>query len=592
MTAKALLSDWELPDSQDTYDYSYLLNGWKVGDDQSGSLPFLVNQDVEKIQEEIVDWLVRLRATSTHPEPTVSGEAATDRQHQVSVLRTLHPIFEGNYATTPEFYLLAQLIALCQSLKVHGISALHYVGSRMGVDRCLRDWCGRNGLNYTSDFSDRGPQRRFRHAVGRLKRLAELLLIMLGNTGRRVPTAKELRYVFVDYFVGDPLDNYWGALPSELRQLHGQSTFVHNFTRHDEINSLWAARRRLRHIAAANRGLTQVLTEDLLRIGDFRRLVALSRHVKLTPPGRVGSTASEWLVGDLRADLLFSRPIQSGNSGSAAVESTAKFLAFDRLLRGTTSDSTIIYLLENHSWEKALLIAARTVDCRTIGVAHTVVRPLDLRYRIAAADLAAASNSPVFSPDELVVNGPAAARILADRLSEPRISVVEALRYRRLTAVMGPPRVPFTALLAGDLQPEHSAYVLSLAVPVLREQGFSILFKPHPADVGSLQLARELGLESSARSFVELSMNVSVVVVGSITAASAEAVHLGVPVVTIADPNYFDLSPLRNTEGAASVRTREQLREALLRSQIDEPQRREWFCLDTSLSRWRSHLVD
>jgi hypothetical protein len=572
VSARALLIDGASPPTEGEFDSVFLLNIWADGDPKAESLPDLVDREADQLQTRIVEWLLELR-NGLHNDH----------------LASLHPIFEGNYATTPEFYQLAQLLVLSKALKDRAITELHYSGRQYFIQQCLADWCHANNVVFS------GTARRprlflLRWSLSRWKKTLAIFVTAIRNLRRNEALPPNCRYLFVDYLVGDPLKNYWGNLASQFDEVRNNGTFVHSFTPHNEIQSTKSAEDHLNRLRTNHPGVNQLLTHHLLRMSDLLPMIRLSRRVTLDRyPNKVG--AELWNLDGIRTDLLFTNTIGRGSLGSAAVDSAVKVLAFKRLLKLADAQCKVLYLAENHSWERALLIAAHAANLEIVGVAHTVIRPLDLRYRILISDLADNSTSETIRPHMIVVNGVAAEKAIKGRLPIKTFKVVEALRYRNLTQTDPVEATVSTALLAGDLVPAHTSYLLAETVPVLRRLGFEILFKPHPANSESLNTAKKLGLRISDEPFATALTRVHVVIAGSITAASAEAAHLGVPVITVVDPHFFNLSPLRGRGGETFVRSADALHHALenLNGMNSTPQ--EWFCLDEELPRWREILL-
>ena len=576
MSARALLIEGASPPTAGEFDSVFLLNNWADGDPKAESLPDLVDREADQLQIRIVQWLLELRN-------------ALPNGHRAS----LHPIFEGNYATTPEFYLLAQLLVLCQRLKALNVVELHYSGSHLGIQTCLDDWCTQNRIQFSKEKSRRRRGENLRHLVSRWRKLCQLGCLMLGNSARGLPRKAELEHIFVDYLVGDPLTTYWGPLASEISNLHGKSTFVHVYTQHDQIRSIWQARRHLRRLQRQPRSIKEILVEDLLRPVDLPRILRDSKLLDpvLTTNSRVH--VDHWMIDGIRADLLFATVLKRGSRSASAVDAIAKCIGFTRLLEAADDNRTLVYLMENHVWEKALLCAKKSHTGKTIGVAHTVVRPLDLRYRILARDIDNASSGVRLCPDRIATNGAATQRMLEHWTESDRLFPTEALRYLHLKQSEKPTSVqPLRVLLAGDLLPTHTERVFRVVNDVLTNLKADVTFKPHPAETGDVRIQTSFEFARSNRPLTDLLSATDVMIAGSITAATAEAIQSNVPVITVVDPCYFNLSPLRGVPSQVFVRDSSDLEQHLKDVREMNPSRAQPFTIDRSLKRWRALLLD
>jgi surface carbohydrate biosynthesis protein (TIGR04326 family) len=81
----------------------------------------------------------------------------------------------------------------------------------------------------------------------------------------------------------------------------------------------------------------------------------------------------------------------------------------------------------------------------------------------------------------------------------------------------------------------------------------------------------------------------------SVTSAAVDAYCVGVPVVSVLDPNTLNLSPLRGCEGVLFASTPEELASTLIYATSALSTVREhknFFTLDSRLPRWRKLLLE
>jgi surface carbohydrate biosynthesis protein (TIGR04326 family) len=286
---------------------------------------------------------------------------------------------------------------------------------------------------------------------------------------------------------------------------------------------------------------------------------------------------------------LYSEQLNRGWNDSTVIDTAMRIVAFNNILSLTPHLRQIVYLQENHRWEKVLLREATKRQIATVGIPHTVVRPRDLRYHIIAHD---SQSDQFLFPNIIATNGPATRDQLAAGIADSRLISIEAQRYQSLLKIQRTRIGANTSvLIAGDLLPEHSQFILDITLPVLQQLNLMVNFKPHPADIGSRLLAEAAGATIIDGDFQTALSRASLLIAGSLTAASAEAVHVGIPVITLVDPSHFNLSPLLRLPFARFARTPLELRnhlEQLLSHDIEE--RREMFTIDDTLVRWRRLL--
>lgn len=587
MTGRAFLLDSHCVSIAKDSELTFVLNSWESGSSSTISLPRVVDENAEAIQTEITEWISELKSS-------LYQEIRGNLSGQTPEFSEFNPCFEGNYATTPEYYTLAQLMALSSALTVNGVSELTYVGRDQQVSDCLSGWCDRKGIVYSQRITILQSTHRFHDDFSSWRRLLRVVLIGLWNLGRVPALPTNTSVVLWDYLVANPLRAYWGSLlsviPSPTRTL-----CIHMFTAHDAVPSIRTAFRHMRRMRTEEPSVAHVLPEELIKLRDLKRIC---RHYKT-----LGDIHRQFVsvvepqlpnIRDLQPSLLLGLRIKSGWRGSAALETATQLVLFERLSHVLAPHSRVFYLQENHTWEKIALYNFSNKVHRMTGVTHTVVRPLDLRYRIIASDFSDENRINRLNPHAIATNGESSWAPLAKIMDNSFLYKVEALRYEYLAMlnqneVSDPPLV----LVFGDLQPRHTAFLLRTIAQPLRSANVQVIFKPHPADHGSAALAQKYGLRTSNEPLGASLKKASLVVAGSITAASTEAAQLHLPVITVVDPEYFNLSPLRATNSSLFVFTSQEVSLALgvaLNGFVSN--KPNYLCLDPSLPRWKALLVE
>jgi surface carbohydrate biosynthesis protein (TIGR04326 family) len=310
-----------------------------------------------------------------------------------------------------------------------------------------------------------------------------------------------------------------------------------------------------------------------------------------------------WLWPILRVDwqLSLNGPVGLGNCLWIEL--------FDAALSEMPHQKTGLYLCENQAWEKALLRAWRKHGHgQIIGVQHSTVPFWHLYCFDDKRSLARKHHCALPLPDQMAVNGAAAARAFA-QVDYPmdRIVEVEALRYlnispagakidlhtRRQAAARPPGTVKVIVL--GDINAasmDHLMGVLNRAAMLL-PAGFEFTVKPHPGYHVDLSVYPGLRAEETTEALSGILVNYEVAVAANGTSAAIDAYIAGLPVIVGLDGNSLNLSPLRGEVGAYFVSTPEELVEALMSAigkNAASPNRENFFYLEKDLPRWKSLL--
>lgn len=582
LTTKILLTDAVGAYDSEEFALVYVLNSWGEPNLRCVSLPAMVEDDAVNVQESISRWL--------HLFKTALHSAACAELHTDPTLAELHPLFEGNYATTPEHFELAQLIVFCRSLEGRDITEIVYSGSSSAVSRCLTRWCKMRNVAFSGPRLRSPLRSRIESTLSRWRAWFRLYQLCRTNSPIDYRPLQAVSTAFVDYFVADPIDTYWPALRNLIAQDRDRYFFIHQYTKHSALSTVAAAKSHCTELQRASSQPHRKLLESVVTASDFpnirKHAAVLRRMYKLSIT--VTSPTLPYLAG-LEPISLYSEKLARGWNDSTVVDSALKLVAFHDVLSALPNLKQVVFLQENHRWEKTLLREVANRGIRSIGVPHTVVRPRDLRYQAIVRD---SQSDRFLFPNTVATNGPATRDELAKGIADERLTSVEAQRYESLTNVrrVTTPSRP-VILIVGDLLPRHSQFILDTALPVLRQMNSTVYFKPHPADLGSRALAEAHGAVIIGGDFRQALSCASLVIAGSLTAATAEAVHVGLPVVTIVDPAFFNLSPLLYLPFARYARTPLELRthlDHILSNSVDE--QREMFTIDQTLWRWRKLL--
>ena len=348
----------------------------------------------------------------------------------------------------------------------------------------------------------------------------------------------------------------------------------------------------------------------LLRaLTSWLRLCAASRRLRHIPSAFWPQGSAVWLWPLLRDDWRRSLTGQIGIGNCLAVEQ------FDAALDGVPHQEIGLYLCENQAWEKALLRAWRKHGHgRIIGVQHATAPFWHLYYFDDPRSLTAKGECALPLPDQLAVNGAAAwTAFIEAGYPEGRLVQVEALRYLNLAGLAtrsgrdgarhdeaAPPAAAPPALkvlVLGDLIPTSMHHLLGMLVDAitLLPRQCQVTFKPHPGYAVDLAKYRSLAADETAEPLAQILPDYDVAVSANSTSAAVDAYVAGLPVIIGVDGDDLNLSPLRGHAGACFVSSPEDMAAALQAigsvGAAPDRDRKEFFCLDAEMPRWRRLLA-
>lgn len=250
---------------------------------------------------------------------------------------------------------------------------------------------------------------------------------------------------------------------------------------------------------------------------------------------------------------------------------------------------------ELQSWERLLFEEQNRQNCpHVLAIQHAVVRDADFRFFVAEKQWA----DPEFTrmmPHMFYANGKSGLKamrqggFLADRLD-----MVEAVRFMHLAHAEPLPRTPpLRLLVAASYFAEETEGMLKLLAKVAAGSGNplfrNIVIKPHPLLpidhlVGKYFSTKPAIADGPIENYLTPG---TVVFAESGTSVALLALCRGLPLLLYVAENTFDLGIIQANTPVRRVRTVSDLLSALPPAPqsctIDD-----YFCLDTSLLRWRA----
>ena len=151
----------------------------------------------------------------------------------------------------------------------------------------------------------------------------------------------------------------------------------------------------------------------------------------------------------------------------------------------------------------------------------------------------------------------------------------------------------YRILVLGDYSVEntyHQIKLLELASDLLNFNP-KIIMRPHPSCPIE---SRDFNIpEITNRSLPELLLEVDMVYTSASTSAAVDAYCIGLPVVSVLEPEKLNLSPLRGIPGVSFADTPQKLArfiQSLHECDGGASDKIEFFTMDSKLSRWKSLL--
>ena len=398
---------------------------------------------------------------------------------------------------------------------------------------------------------------------------------------------------------------YWGRLPDKLVAEGNTLNWLHLYVRDEILPDSSSAAHYLKKLNKSANGTQVHVTLDTF----------LSLNV-------IFVTLKDWFFlrrqnNSLQPELLQTEPFDSciwplfrddwNNSmtGQHAVNNLLFLNMFERAVDALPKQKACVFLKENQGWEFSWTSLWKNKGHGTlIAALHSTIRFWDLRYFYDARTFTCTENNALPWPDTIAVNGEAAMNTIAESgYPKKNLVDVEALRYLYLLKNSSQQRQAYKAsdrsaklLVLGDYMYINTQKQMQLLYKsrLYLPKRLRILVKPHPNCPINLEDYPELEIELTNASIQDLLQGCTVVFSSSQTSAAVDAYCAGVPVISAADPDTFNLSPLRGVSGVKFVSDSTSLVKALnsfISSDTQLVNNYEYFfTLDNNLPRWRSLL--
>jgi len=247
------------------------------------------------------------------------------------------------------------------------------------------------------------------------------------------------------------------------------------------------------------------------------------------------------------------RPMLKNLYGKEAIDFCYRYSLFEEIFLNLKKLKKVFYLYENQPWEHALLSAGNGMLAATYyGVAHSTIRPWDLRYFNLESYGNKISSHAKSTPDVILVNSKNANdQLSAMRLDSKNIIVVEALRYMYIDKIRKnyiKTNEKYKVVIYCDYLKLTNQKIIQWVEKFQSENtqslSFEFFYKEHPAYKNQLNnkiKCIDYGIEKS----MEIH---DIAITSSLSSTAIESSEVGLKVLQVLDPDSFNFSLDRYSE--------------------------------------------
>jgi len=585
--------------------------------ENEASIPVWVEQHGDVLKAEYLQWLHEFGKSEFNGSTIVDHLAVRD---DFSLWWMSLPVEKSQWKSS-HLYDYFRLMAFERLLSKGQPSEVVISVNDADVAEALAICCGNAGVSCSVESTGCAKSMSI---VDSLPHFLQALLLLGRNLLQRFPAKRddlaipdESSIAIVSYFFSIDMEKadkgvyrarYWTELHALLERYNLSLHWLHLFVKSAEVST---PRRAFKLIRRFNRSQPENQNHTMLDGPlDWKMVLCVVRdYLKLMVAAlRLRDVAPLFRMKGCAVDFwpLMRKEWRSSVYGKTAMLNLLFLNQFESVLMQAAFKRRGFYLLEGQGWERALIYAWRKAGHgELLGVAHTVISAWDLRHFFCDDDFNEDSSLPL--PDKVVLNGEAAVRAYR-KYSFPMSRIVEgeALRYLYLgelqqVEVKERAASELVLLVLGDILPHVTRKQMELLV---RAAGYfpddiQLWVKEHPACPIDPQEWPSLKMTMIDHSLDMIVGCYQIAFTSNPTAAAVDAYLSGVKVVTMLDPDKFNMSPLRGYPGVDFVATAEELvkvircfRNDSIIENVDDQDRKGFFFIDQELPRWSGLLMD
>jgi len=535
---------------------------------------------------------------------------------------------EFSFSPTSIAYATLRLWALAQIVDANSVQEVRVAGADAALQEALTLWCNKTGRQITIipekvTNEDRSQNEGIR---SRIKKRLPALVNGIGylavqylsyyalhrdQCSHRV--SSEPAITIVDDFAhcdiaaahnGNYEPHYWGPLTQVLEDSELTINWVHIDLRTSALSTVKAARNVVTDLNRGHKSSHHLLLQDFLSIKVVAN--AITVYFRIRRITRKIASDIEWLDPVSKVDVaaLVARDLASDFRGAGAARNALWICLFDAVLKSLPRQTAGIYLMENQSFELALVNTWKSrPNGPIIGFVHGPVREWDLRYALGAAPNSPAEAKNLPRPTLMGVNGPLAEKaMLANGARPEHLVAVEALRFESGSAVANNSKsaaVDLSSTLQILMLGEYGTAMSQRQLTVLLEltrilpDDTVLTFRPHPGTVRPDHLPQGVRLSQGGKLVLDLD-SCDVVITSNVSNAALDACLHGLPLIMQGDGQVLNGTPVPREANVYMVTSAPDIATALSNIRHSDQGSRitpeSVFNLDPNLSRWRTLL--
>ena len=547
-------------------------------DDQTNgkiSLPQIIRDDTDYWKSRYLLWLKNIGDT------TFSGATLVDNlliRPGLSYWWMTVPT-EYSFSTKSIAYSTVRLWALARIVEEHVVEDIQVVGANSELEEVLQIWGLKNGcqITFQQEADGSSPFSREESLRERIKKIVPLSLQGIGylffeyfkyfSVPRPKPSDEPTRsdhITIVDDLAHCDLSvaqfgryesHYWGGLAEVLESSNLSVNWLHVDLRTSTLPTIKSSKRVVEKLNPNSRDPHHFLLQNGLSLKVLcRSLMTFFRIRHIT---RKFSSQICWQDPISNMDVLAQvKPVLNSDfNGTGAARNALWMSLFDEFFKSLPKNNICIYLMENQSFELALLNAwSDRLSAPILGFVHGPVREWDLRCALGSKSNVTMRSKNLPTPNLICVNGPLAEKVLLENGIPPELlTSIEALRYEPVTestehSLFARPTDPsgLRILMVGEYEDEllYQQLILLGELSEFLPSSFALTFRPHPGSAVRLEdvplgahLSRERML---GRDFDKCDL----VIASNVSNAALDAYLRGIPVIMQGDGRVLNGTPV------------------------------------------------
>jgi surface carbohydrate biosynthesis protein (TIGR04326 family) len=539
-------------------------------------------------------------------------------------------IVEKNLVKSPEISDCIKLIALQEIISTNKPAILSLDSTDKSLKKAIANLC----YDYNIQFEDASKGSILKNSTRKLLVPAFVrgIIYLFNVVWKFWPLRKLNRYswhigadqVFIfSQFINFELNKippyinskYWEIFPEFLKEKGVKMNFMNIFHFNHltpDTKSAMSVLERINDSTAQHNQLHQFLYKSL----SFRLIIrVLLNFISLTFKTKFREEENLLRSEDLKINFwpLLENDWNDSLKGSVLAENLFFIALIDKCIKDLPQQKLGIYLQENNGWERAFIQAWKTYQkSNLIGVPHTTIRYWDLRYIDEEQIFAQSNGLKLPRPDFIVVNGPAASKVLLGSGFNPEeILEGEALRYLKDEPAIDEEQAIWNKkilksskkriILCGDIDSNSTIAMLECVESALssikasgRHLDLNVVYKSHPVTKVDLKKFEIPFLNETKEDLNQILPLFDIMIATDSTSAGVEAYLAGLKVIVFIYSQRVNFSPLKGVDGVLFVSNEQSLSKILLSEDLlhNNVKPEPFFWTDKKLPKWSKIFKD